>query len=195
MFMSTYSQYRRRIGDTVNNGVAWKTPSCICSCQWCIKSEVFCGNCWTLRRRVAGEARNMTENALSIWIVIFSVHLQQTETSERKLFIFHFGVLPCVCKHSTVTHHWCQHHFRKIYLGMKQQYILEIRRNQEWWILERNKKLRIIIFWNWNNTRTNSFLEIGKSNSNVRNVFKGLSLTGHRIQGYQESRVDIYYIL
>ena len=25
---------------------------CICSCQWCIKSKVFCGNCWTLRRRL-----------------------------------------------------------------------------------------------------------------------------------------------
>ena len=50
--MSTYSRYRQRIGDTVNNGVAWKTPSCICSCQWCIKSEVFCGNCWMLRRRL-----------------------------------------------------------------------------------------------------------------------------------------------
>ena len=47
--------YRRRIGNTVNNGVAWKTPSCICSCQWCIKLEVFCatvgccGNGWSWR--------------------------------------------------------------------------------------------------------------------------------------------------
>ena len=31
----------------------------------------------------------MTENALSILIVIFSVQLQQTEISEGKLFIFH----------------------------------------------------------------------------------------------------------
>ena len=31
----------------------------------------------------------MTENALSILSVIFSVQLQQTEISERKLFIFH----------------------------------------------------------------------------------------------------------
>ena len=30
----------------------------------------------------------MTENALSILIVIFSVQLQQTEISDRKLFIF-----------------------------------------------------------------------------------------------------------
>ena len=44
------------------------------------------------RRRIAGEARNMTENALSILIVIFSAELQQTEISERKLFIFHFGL-------------------------------------------------------------------------------------------------------
>ena len=42
-------------------------------------------------RRIAGEARNMTENALSILIVIFSAELQQTEISERKLFIFHLG--------------------------------------------------------------------------------------------------------
>ena len=33
----------------------------------------------------------MTENALSILIVIFSVQLQQTEISEGKLFIFHLG--------------------------------------------------------------------------------------------------------
>ena len=33
----------------------------------------------------------MTENAHSILIVIFSVQLQQTETSDRKLFIFHLG--------------------------------------------------------------------------------------------------------
>ena len=50
--MSTYSRYRRRISDTVNNGVAWKMPSFICSCQWCIKSEVFCGNCWMVRQRL-----------------------------------------------------------------------------------------------------------------------------------------------
>ena len=38
----------------------------------------------------------MTENALSILIVIFSAGLQQTEISERKLFIFHLGVLQCI---------------------------------------------------------------------------------------------------
>ena len=35
----------------------------------------------------------MTENALSILIVIFSAELQQTKISERKLFIFHLGML------------------------------------------------------------------------------------------------------
>ena len=45
--MSTYSQ---RINDTVNNGRAWKTPCCICSCQLFIKSEVCYGDCWKLRR-------------------------------------------------------------------------------------------------------------------------------------------------
>ena len=33
----------------------------------------------------------MMENALSILIVIFSVQLQQTEISDRKLFIFQHG--------------------------------------------------------------------------------------------------------
>ena len=33
----------------------------------------------------------MTENALFILIVIFSVQLRQTEISEIKLFIFHLG--------------------------------------------------------------------------------------------------------
>ena len=34
----------------------------------------------------------MTENARSILSVNFSVQLQQTEISERKLFIFHLGL-------------------------------------------------------------------------------------------------------
>ena len=46
-----------------------------------------CCDCWKLRR-VAGDARNMTENALFILIVFFSAQLQQTETSDRKLSIF-----------------------------------------------------------------------------------------------------------
>ena len=73
--------------DTVNKGRAWFAKPC---CQLFINSEVCYGDCWTLRR-VAGEAHNMTENALSIFI-IFSVQLQQTEISDRKLFIFQHGV-------------------------------------------------------------------------------------------------------
>ena len=83
-------------------------------------------------------------------------------------------------------HEWSIHFVTK-------RNILKILRKQEWWILERNK-FRTIIFGNWNKTRTNSFLEMGKSSSNVPNVFKGLSLTGHRIHGYWESWADIYYI-
>ena len=49
--------------------------------------------------------------------------------------------------------------------------------------LVRNKELRKIVFGNWNRTITNSFLEMGKSGSNVPNVFKGSSLTGHHIHG------------
>ena len=56
----------------------------------CVLNLRFAAHCWTLRR-IAGEARNMTENALSILSVIFFVQLQQTEISERKLFIFHLG--------------------------------------------------------------------------------------------------------
>ena len=63
-----------------------------------------CGDCWKLWR-VAGKARNLTENALSFFIVIFSVQLQQTETSDRKLCIFqcdeplvkHCKTLPVTC--------------------------------------------------------------------------------------------------
>ena len=44
------------------------------------------------------------------------------------------------------------------------------------WIFER--------LGNWNNTRTNSFLEMGKSSSNVQNVFKGSSLRGQRVHRY-----------
>ena len=53
-----------------------------------------CGDCWKLRR-VFGKALTMTENVLSILIVIFSVQLQQTETSDRKLCIFQHGSVRC----------------------------------------------------------------------------------------------------
>ena len=42
----------------------------------------------------------MTENALSILIIIFSIQLQQTETSDRKLFIFKHGCLVVLDPHS-----------------------------------------------------------------------------------------------
>ena len=38
-------------------------------------------------------------------------------------------------------------------------------------------------------------MEMGKSTSNVLDVFKGSSLTGHCVRVYLESRADIYYIL
>ena len=50
-----------------------------------------CCDCWKLQR-VAGKAHNMMENALSILIVIFSIQLQQTETSDRKLCNFQHGI-------------------------------------------------------------------------------------------------------
>ena len=90
------------------NPRAWKTPSCICSCQLCFKSEVCCGGSWKLRR-VAGEARDMMENALSILIVIFSVQLQQTEISERKPFIFHLG-RHCCTTSTSQTYNQSQAH-------------------------------------------------------------------------------------
>ena len=73
---------------------------------------------------------------------------------------------------------------------MNELFILE--RNDTFWklegnkddFLEHNKKLRTIVFWNWNKTTMNSFLEMGNSSSNVPNVIKGSSLTGHRISGY-----------
>ena len=78
---------------------------------------------------------------------------------------------------------------------MNERFMLEQNKiMSRWWILVRNKKLRTIVFGNWNKTRTTSFLEMGKSCSNVPNVFKGSSLTGHRVCGYWESREDVYYI-
>ena len=76
----------------VNKGRAWKMPSCICSCQLCIKWEVCCSDSWKLWL-VDGEAHNMTENALSI-LIIFSVRLQQTKISQRKPFLFQHSRLP-----------------------------------------------------------------------------------------------------
>ena len=77
---------------------------------------------------------------------------------------------------------------------MNERFMLE--RNKimsRWCILDCDKKLQMIVFGNWNKTTTKFFLEIGKSSSNVQNIFKDSSLTGHC--GYWESRLDIYYIL
>ena len=63
--------------------------------------------------------------------------------------------------------------------AMNERFTLE--RNKimsRWCILERNKKLRTIVFGNWKKTRTNSFFEMGKRSSNVPNLFKGSSLRG-----------------
>ena len=54
----------------------------------------------------------MTENTLSILIVNFSVQLQQTEISERKLFIFHLSFQPSLQRPtvpqqtSDLIHNW-----------------------------------------------------------------------------------------
>ena len=88
-----------------------------------------------------------------------------------------------------------QCHEWTINFGMKKWFIFKIRMKQEWWMLKHNKKFRMILFGNWNKTQTNSFLEMGMSSSNVPNVFKGSSLTGHHVLRYWESRADIYYIL
>ena len=105
--MSTYSRW---IDDTVNKGRAWKMPSCICSCQLFIKSEVCNGNCWKLRGLLEAatgcwQGPNMMENTLSI-LIIFSVQLQQTEISDRKLFIFQHGQWT----NPLLTQEWSQVH-------------------------------------------------------------------------------------
>ena len=104
--LSTYSRYRRRITDTlrIQSTMVWLGR---CDLAFAVANGVLnlrfsaatVGRCSDGRklRRVASEALNMTENALSIWIVIFSVHLQQTEISERKLFIIHLGSKEIKC--------------------------------------------------------------------------------------------------
>ena len=72
--------------------LAFAVANCVLNLRFSAATVGRCGDGWKLRR-VAGEARNMMENALSILILIFSVQLQQTETSDRKLFIYHLGIL------------------------------------------------------------------------------------------------------
>ena len=93
--MSTYSRYRRRIAQSTmvrlgRRHLAFAVPNCVLNLRFPAATVGRCGDGWKLRR-VAGEAHNMTKNALSILILIFSVQLQQTQTSDRKLFIFHLG--------------------------------------------------------------------------------------------------------
>ena len=82
------STYRQRIDRLARHHLAF--ANCALNLRFAAVTVGSCGDSWKLRR-VAGEANNMMENALSILIVIFSVQLQQTEISERKLFIFHLG--------------------------------------------------------------------------------------------------------
>ena len=71
--------------------LAFAVANCVFNLMFAAVTVGSCGDSWKLCR-VAGEASNMTGNALSILIVIFSAQLQQTEISERKLFIFHLGL-------------------------------------------------------------------------------------------------------
>ena len=72
--------------------LAFAVANCVLNLRFSAATVGRCGDGWKLRR-VVGEARNMMENALSILILIFSVQLQQTEISDRKLFIFNLGSL------------------------------------------------------------------------------------------------------
>ena len=68
--------------------LAFAVANCVLNRRFAMATVGSCSDCWKLRR-VAGEACNMMENALSIFI--FSVQLQQTEISDKKLFIFQHG--------------------------------------------------------------------------------------------------------
>ena len=74
------STYRPRIDDLSTRAgierchLAFAVANCVLNWSFAVVTVGSCGDCWKLRR-VAGEARNMTENALSILIVIFSIHL------------------------------------------------------------------------------------------------------------------------
>ena len=95
------STYRQRIDRLARRHLGFSVANYALNPRFAAVTVGSCGDSWKLRR-VAGEASNITENALSILIVIFSVQLQQTEISERKLFIFHLGheTLWNIMKHS-----------------------------------------------------------------------------------------------
>ena len=84
------STYRQRIDRLGRRHLAFAVAHCGLNPRFAAVTVGSCCDSGKLRW-VAGEASNMTENALSILIVIFSAQLQQTEISERKLFIFHLG--------------------------------------------------------------------------------------------------------
>ena len=67
--------------------LAFAVANCLLNRRFARAAVGSCGDCWKLLR-VAGKACNVTENALCILIVLFFVQLQQTEISDRKLFIF-----------------------------------------------------------------------------------------------------------
>ena len=85
------STYRQRIDRLGRCHLAFAVAHCALNPSFAPVTVGSCGDSWKLRR-VPGEASNMTENTLSIFIVIFSAQLQQTEISERKLFIFQVGI-------------------------------------------------------------------------------------------------------
>ena len=95
-----------------NKGRDWKMPSCICSCQLCIKSEVCFSDCWKLRRLLEA-ATGCRRGPQYDWKwsfyfnCYFSVQLQQTEISDRKLFIFQHG-FTCGSRCFTVYHNVLQ---------------------------------------------------------------------------------------
>ena len=71
--------------------LAFAVANCVFNLRFAaalLDAAATAGSCGGLLARPA-----MTENALSILSVRFSVQLQQTEISERKLFIFHLGLL------------------------------------------------------------------------------------------------------
>ena len=81
------STYRQRIDRLGRYHLAFAVANCALNPRFAAVTVGSCGDSWKLRQ-AAGEASNMMENALSI-LIIFSAQLQQTEISERKLFIFH----------------------------------------------------------------------------------------------------------
>ena len=110
--MATTSINKRLCQHTVNESIiqstraglerrhlAFAVANCVLNRRFAVATVGSCGDCLKLRR-VAGKACNMTENALSIVIVIFSIQLQQTKISDRKLLIFQHGFMPDRKKYS-----------------------------------------------------------------------------------------------